>query len=177
MSVPSPSQRLFPHKKSFSFGTQHFNDSQTCNNFLEERKLRTYVFRRQQSLSWPWIIYPTLAECESASGIRADSAEYILRPQMPFLLEYLPIYKDVLLILFLSRLLIKFSTRKQNKRSSMWNEEEKMMKIHGAGIVLHLLLFLGFLNIPKQEIRLNNTKSQFRNLRKQDASRWQRSIG
>jgi len=32
------------------------------------------------------------------------------------------------------------------------------MKIHDAGIILNLQLFLGFfLNIPKQEIRLNNT--------------------
>ena len=31
------------------------------------------------------------------------------------------------------------------------------MTIHGSGIILNLQLFLGFLNIPKQEIRLNNT--------------------
>ena len=45
------------------------------------------------------------------------------------------------------------------------------MKIHGAGIILNLQIFLDFLNIPKQKIRLNNTWSQFAALRKQAASR------
>jgi len=53
-------------------------------------------------------------ECESASGSRPDSVESILRPQMLFLLDYPPVYNNVFLILFLSRLPIKFSTRKKN---------------------------------------------------------------
>jgi hypothetical protein len=33
----------------------------------------------------------------------------------------------------------------------------KIMKIHAAGIILSLQLFIGFLNIHKQETRLNST--------------------
>jgi hypothetical protein len=45
------------------------------------------------------------------------------------------------------------------------------MKIHVAGSILSLQLFLGFLNIHKQETRLNSPWSQFITLRKQAASR------
>jgi len=124
-----------------------------------------------------YLTFSFFTECESASGNRPDSAESILRPQMPFLSDYPPIYNHIFLILFLSRLTVKFSTRKQNKRSSMWNvNKRKIVKIHGAGIILNLQIYLDFLNIPKQKIRLNNTWSQFAALRKQAASRWQRSM-
>jgi len=98
-------------------------------------------------------------ECESASGSRPDSTKSILRPQMLFLLDYPSVYNNVSLTLFLSRLPITFSTRKQNERSSVWNKNKRKNNENPWRRNYTKLTIIPrfFLNVPKQEIRLNNT--------------------